>query len=172
MSNSKAQLTRSLVDVFRDMEGGQRGLPTGFPSLDEIVAGLEPGNFIVLAGRPSLGKTALAVSLVRHLALHRKEPVGVAYFYLEANRKDIGCRLLAAEGVVIGLLAGNLAFLREVLGGLGHRETAVRVEEARHQRYEQSAVVDAIEHPERRATDAPSVVAEKSDGRHRRDLAR
>jgi len=107
---------RVLVDVFRDMEGGQRGLPTGFPSLDRIVAGLEPGNFIVLAGRPSLGKTALAVSLVRHLALHRKEPVGVAYFYLEANRKDIGCRLLAGEADV------SLADLKRGRLGKGDQE--------------------------------------------------
>ena len=89
---------RVLVDVFRDIDGGKRGLPTGFPDLDKIVAGLDEGNVVVVASWPSIGKTAFALSVARHLALHRKERVGVAYFYLEAGRKDVGYRLLAAEG--------------------------------------------------------------------------
>jgi replicative DNA helicase len=88
---------RILVDVFRDMDSGRRGHSTGFMDLDKVVAGLEEGNFAVVAARPSIGKTAFTLSLARHLALRQREPVGVAYFYLEANRRDIGYRLLAAE---------------------------------------------------------------------------
>lgn len=92
------EVGRVLVDVFRDIDGGKRGLPTGFPALDKIVAGLDEGNVVVVASRPSIGKTAFALSVARYLALHRKERVGVAYFYLEAGRKDVGYRLLSAEG--------------------------------------------------------------------------
>ena len=105
------EVGRVLVDVFRDIDGDRRGLPTGFRDLDQVVSGLEPGNFVVIAARPSIGKTAFALSIIRHLALKRKEPVGVAYFYLEAGDKDLGYRLLAAEaGSTLALLKrGRLA---------------------------------------------------------------
>jgi replicative DNA helicase len=79
------------------------GIPTGFPELDDLTAGLKPGEMFVLAARPSIGKTALALNIVRNIAL-KCPPDGkrkkVAFFSLEMSAEQIGQRLLCTEAGV------------------------------------------------------------------------
>jgi len=76
-------------------EGKLRGLPTGFTDLDHILAGLQRSDLIILASRPALGKSALALDIARHIAVSQKIPVGI--FSLEMSKDQIVDRLLAAQ---------------------------------------------------------------------------
>ncbi|HUX84109.1 MAG TPA: replicative DNA helicase [Chitinophagaceae bacterium] len=73
------------------------GIHSGFPSLDKITNGWQPTDLIILAARPSVGKTAFALNLARNAALHPKRPVPVAVFSLEMSCGQIVQRLLASE---------------------------------------------------------------------------
>ncbi|MBU2220224.1 DnaB-like helicase C-terminal domain-containing protein, partial [Patescibacteria group bacterium] len=74
------------------------GVPTGFYDLDNYLSGLQKSDLIILAARPSLGKTALAMDVVRHIAIKQKVPVGI--FSLEMSKHDVVDRLLAAQANV------------------------------------------------------------------------
>lgn len=74
-----------------------RGVPTGFADLDKILSGLQRSDFVVLASRPSLGKTSLALDIARNAA-HEKFPVGI--FSLEMSKEQLADRLIAAEAGV------------------------------------------------------------------------
>jgi len=76
------------------------GIATGFTDLDEKTAGLQRGDLIVIAGRPSMGKTAFVMNLAQNAALRDVEPNVVAVFSLEMSAQQIGMRLLAAESRV------------------------------------------------------------------------
>jgi replicative DNA helicase len=86
------------LDKLHQHKGLFRGVPTGFVDLDNYLAGLQKSDLIVLAARPSLGKTALALDIARHIAVKEKLPVGI--FSLEMSRHDVVDRLLAAEAGV------------------------------------------------------------------------
>lgn len=72
-----------------------RGIPTGFTDLDNKLAGLQPANLIILAARPGLGKTTLALNIALHVALNEKMPVG--FFSLEMSKEELVDRLLVAH---------------------------------------------------------------------------
>ena len=74
-----------------------RGITTGFPDLDQILGGLQRSNLVILAARPSLGKTSLALDFARNAA-RQKHPVG--FFSLEMSREELVDRLIAAEAGV------------------------------------------------------------------------
>jgi replicative DNA helicase len=74
------------------------GVPTGFPELDEMTAGLQRGDLVVLAARPSMGKTALALNLTTHAALNHGRTVGI--FSLEMSHQQLFLRMLCSEGHV------------------------------------------------------------------------
>jgi replicative DNA helicase len=74
------------------------GLTTGYPGLDNETAGLQPSELIILAARPSMGKTALALNISENVALRLREPVAV--FSLEMSKESLLLRLLASEGRV------------------------------------------------------------------------
>jgi replicative DNA helicase len=76
------------------------GVPTGFTDLDEITSGLQRGDLIVIAGRPSMGKTAFAMNLARNAAVEAEEPKAVAVFSLEMSSQQIAMRMLASEARV------------------------------------------------------------------------
>jgi replicative DNA helicase len=76
------------------------GISTGFIKLDEMTAGFHPGNLIIVAGRPSMGKTALAMNIAQHAAGLAKDPVPVLVFSLEMGREELAMRLLASEARV------------------------------------------------------------------------
>ncbi len=74
------------------------GVATGFPELDEMTAGLQPGDLIIIAARPSMGKTALALNIASHAALSRGKTVGM--FSLEMAHQQLFLRMLCSEGSV------------------------------------------------------------------------
>ena len=74
------------------------GLATGYPGLDNETAGLQPSELIILAARPSMGKTALALNIAENVALRQREPVAI--FSLEMSKESLLLRLLASEARV------------------------------------------------------------------------
>jgi replicative DNA helicase len=74
------------------------GLATGYPGLDNETAGLQPSELIILAARPSMGKTALALNIAENVALRHREPVAV--FSLEMSKESLLLRLLASHARV------------------------------------------------------------------------
>ncbi len=73
-------------------------MPTGFKDLDKLTAGLQPSDLIIVAGRPSMGKTAFALNIASHAALNAG--VGVAVFSLEMAREQLVLRMLCSEAQV------------------------------------------------------------------------
>ena len=90
------------------MSGGITGTATGYADLDRMTAGLQPADMIVLAARPSMGKTALAMNIVQNVALLKKAPVAV--FSLEMSAQALAMRMLCSVGKVDAqrLRTGNL----------------------------------------------------------------
>ncbi len=84
------------------------GVPTGFKALDNKLAGLQKDDLIILAGRPSMGKTSFALDLARHASVRHNVPVGI--FSLEMSRQSLMMRMLASESQVDGwkMRTGNL----------------------------------------------------------------
>ena len=74
------------------------GIPTGFSDLDDMTAGLQPSDLIIIAGRPSTGKTSLALGMALNAALHKPKPYRVAIFSLEMSKEQLCMRLLSAAG--------------------------------------------------------------------------
>ncbi len=70
------------------------GVPTGYDDLDKITSGLQPSDLIILAGRPSMGKTALAMNIAQNAAIFNKVPVAV--FSLEMSKEQLGMRMLCS----------------------------------------------------------------------------
>lgn len=90
------------IEKLINNRGGLTGLPSGFADLDKLTSGLHPSDFIILAARPSMGKTALALNIVQNVALraHKKiggEPRSVAFFSLEMSKEQLVNRMLCAE---------------------------------------------------------------------------
>ena len=86
------------IDELHRESGKLRGLPTGFGALDSLLAGLQKSDLIILAARPSVGKTTLALDIARHVATRQKVPVGI--FSLEMSKEQLVDRLLCAEAGV------------------------------------------------------------------------
>ena len=98
------QLKEILATSFEKLEefmkngGGTRGIPTGFPALDNKLSGFQPSNLIVLAARPGVGKTTFALNIALHVALKEKRPVG--FFSLEMSKEELVDRLLVGQSDV------------------------------------------------------------------------
>lgn len=86
------------LEHLQKHSGTIRGVPTGFPSLDNMLAGLQKSDLIILAARPSMGKTALALDIARQTATKHKTAVGV--FSLEMSSQQLVDRMLAAQAGV------------------------------------------------------------------------
>jgi replicative DNA helicase len=72
------------------------GVPTGFVDLDQKTAGLQPGDLIIVAGRPSMGKTAFALNIAEHVALHPSVRMPVAVFSMEMSASQLALRMLSS----------------------------------------------------------------------------
>jgi replicative DNA helicase len=77
---------------------GVTGVPTGFKDLNEMTAGWQPSDLVILAGRPSMGKTAFALNLARNAAIDNGMPVGI--FSLEMSAESLALRMLCSEAKV------------------------------------------------------------------------
>jgi len=86
------------LDALHKSKGGLRGVSTGFKDLDDKLSGFQKSDLIILAARPSMGKTSLALDIARHAAIRHGVPV--AYFSLEMSTQQLVDRMLAAESRV------------------------------------------------------------------------
>ncbi len=96
------------LDELHKDKSKMRGVPTGYKDLDAILAGLQRSDLFILAARPSMGKTALALNLAHNIAVQSKQPVLI--FSLEMSKEQLVDRLLAIESGVDAwaLRTGNL----------------------------------------------------------------
>lgn len=88
----------AIVDQLSKRKERVTGVPTGFYDLDDITAGLQPSDLVVIAGRPSMGKTSLALGMAQHAAIHAGSVVGI--FSLEMSNAQLVLRLLSSEAHV------------------------------------------------------------------------
>ena len=95
-----AETIDATLDRFVEIQEGTapKGLMTGFYDLDEITSGLQPGQMVIVAARPGVGKSTLAVDIMRHLSIH--EGIPTAIFSLEMSTHEINTRVLASEANV------------------------------------------------------------------------
>lgn len=93
ISATAAEMMQEAMELLEREDGVSTGIATGFYDLDELLGGLQPGDMIVLAARPSMGKTALALSMAQHIAVVGLQPTAV--FSLEMSRQQIAWRLLS-----------------------------------------------------------------------------
>ena len=94
---SMPQLVVDLLDRVQEMADNQNditGVPTGFYDFDRMTSGLQPGDLIVLAARPSMGKTALAINIAEHVAMNEGLPVAV--FSMEMGAAQLALRLVGS----------------------------------------------------------------------------
>ncbi len=84
-----------MLERVSEFEGYVTGVPTGFADLDRLTAGLQPSDLIIVAGRPSMGKTALALNIGYNAAQKTKK--GVAIFSLEMSKQQLGIRMLGFD---------------------------------------------------------------------------
>ena len=116
IKNSFESLGQLLPKTFQDIEnyskGGVQGIPTGFTDLDEMTSGFQRSDLIIIAGRPSMGKTAFALSIALHASVQAK--FATAIFSLEMSKAQLAQRMLCAEARI------NMHQLRS--GKLPHKE--------------------------------------------------
>jgi replicative DNA helicase len=106
------------VEMLMDRGGELTGVPTGFRDLDEKTGGLQDGELVVIASRPSMGKTALALNIARNAAIdHSKK---VAIFSLEMTKRALALRLLSSEARV------DLSSFRRGFGSSGDHQKLVQ----------------------------------------------
>jgi replicative DNA helicase len=86
------------IENLSKNQGEIRGVSTGFPDLDNLLSGLHKSDLIILAARPSMGKTALALDIARNAAVRHNVPVGI--FSLEMSSEQLVDRMLSAESFV------------------------------------------------------------------------
>ncbi len=96
----KEVLTASFdrLDELQKLGTGLRGIPSGFKGLDNILAGMQDSNLLILAARPGVGKTAFGLNIARYVAVEKKLPVCV--FSLEMSKEELVDRLLVRQGLI------------------------------------------------------------------------
>jgi replicative DNA helicase len=116
IKNSFESLGQLLPKTFEDIasysKGGVQGIPTGFKDLDDLTSGFQRSDLIIIAGRPSMGKTAFALSVALHASVLAK--FATAIFSLEMSKAQLAQRMLCAEARI------NMHQLRS--GKLPHKE--------------------------------------------------
>jgi replicative DNA helicase len=93
-------LLKAFDEIDRRMQGGAAGVPTGFADLDELTGGLHKSELVILAARPSMGKTALAMNIAEHVAV--KAGVPTLFVSLEMSRQELAQRMLCSRGRING----------------------------------------------------------------------
>ncbi len=102
------QITFERLDELNKNKGSLRGVPTGIKGLDKMLSGFQKENLIILAARPSVGKSSFAINCAQHAATVHKKSVGI--FSLEMGREQIVDRMIAAQGDIDNwrIATGNL----------------------------------------------------------------
>ncbi|MFQ5751384.1 MAG: replicative DNA helicase [bacterium] len=90
--------TFEIIDAFHKRKGSVTGVPTGFHQLDELTSGFQNSDLIIVAGRPSMGKTAFCLNVARNAAVEHQIPVGI--FSLEMSNTQLAMRMLCSESRV------------------------------------------------------------------------
>src|SRR5882724_930819 len=90
--------TMERIEQLQSGAGSVTGVPSGFADLDRLTAGFQRADLVILAARPSMGKTALALNIVQHAAIEHN--TGVAFFSIEMSKDALVQRLLCSEGLV------------------------------------------------------------------------
>ncbi len=102
ISRQAVKLGGLLKSLYDQVESGREnylsGLSSGFTELDDLTSGFQPGDFIIVAGRPSMGKTAIGLTMAEHQAANDNVPV--AFFSLEMSQTQIAQRVLCSRGRV------------------------------------------------------------------------
>ena len=98
------------IEDLRSKDEHITGVPSGFPSLDKITHGWQPTDLVILAARPSVGKTAFALNLAKNAALNERKPINVGFFSLEMSTIQLTNRLLSCQSEVYldSILTGSL----------------------------------------------------------------
>ncbi len=102
------EVTFERLDELSKKRGALRGVPSGLKSLDKMLSGLQKENLIILAARPSVGKSSLAINMGQYAAVNFK--IGVAVFSLEMGRESLVDRMISAQGNIDNwrIATGNL----------------------------------------------------------------
>jgi replicative DNA helicase len=101
--HSMNELTRDSLKIIERLYENREmvtGVPTGFLDLDRITAGFQASDLVIIAARPSMGKTALALNIAAHAAMDAQPKVGVAFFSLEMSKEQLVLRMLCSEARV------------------------------------------------------------------------
>ncbi|MGD1276019.1 MAG: replicative DNA helicase [Tepidisphaeraceae bacterium] len=99
VSNAVEPLEHVLHEVFEMIENrGQRGLESGFHELDDMLNGLQKGEMVIVAARPSMGKTAFALNVIEHVAADQRLPAAI--FSLEMSKQQLAQRMLCSRGQI------------------------------------------------------------------------
>lgn len=111
------------IEEWRSMDTNITGISSGFDALDRATRGWQPGDLIIIAARPSLGKSALALNLIRHAAGNTEKPISVAVWSLEMKAVHLVLRMLSSESKIIlhKLQTGRLSDeeMNELIKGAG-----------------------------------------------------
>lgn len=90
--------TLDKIDEMHKAKGGITGLSTGFANLDKLTGGFQRSDLILIAARPSMGKTAFVLNVAQHMATKERRPVAI--FSLEMPREQLAMRMMCAEGLI------------------------------------------------------------------------
>jgi replicative DNA helicase len=88
------------IEKLYEKKQSVTGVPTGFSELDRLTSGLQPSDLIVVAGRPSMGKTAFALNIAQHAAMLKELAIPVGIFSMEMSKEQLVTRLLSSESEV------------------------------------------------------------------------
>ena len=86
------------IEAARGRDGQMTGIPSGFAGLDQLTNGMHPGQMIIIAARPAMGKSTLALDFARSAAIKHNMPT--IFFSLEMGKSEIAMRLMSAEGAI------------------------------------------------------------------------
>ncbi len=190
MKQSFVHVKEALADSFERLDelhkaaGGLRGVATGFVDIDHTLAGLQPSNMIILAARPGMGKTALALNMAQNVAVQLNQPVG--FFSLEMSKEELIDRLLVAQADIdawklktgrlgdeeygrlsdaMGILAEAPIFIDDTPGA-SLLEMRTKARRLMHERGLKLVIVDylTLVQPSRRMDNRVQEVAEISQG--------
>ncbi|MCE5340935.1 MAG: replicative DNA helicase [Planctomycetaceae bacterium] len=102
VSGNAASMKEILTETFEAIDRRQghhiTGLPTGFAELDDLTCGLQNGEMVIIAGRPSMGKTSFAMNMAEHIGADNNIPVAI--FSLEMGRQQLAERMLCSRGMI------------------------------------------------------------------------